>query len=189
MRLKQFVYLILCITLLFGCSKRSEEDSSTSAERNVVSDETTTSFKEILMLINLKTTDSTFLVVKSIDSVTIFVNNKFWSQSSSQSIDINNIEKSVNGNKYETNNKLNYLLIAEQTDTEKPDYLRAGDFAQYLNESLDLKPGHYACLIESFQVTFNDNTVRKYYPFEYRIFKVEPDSKSSSLGEIELKIN
>jgi hypothetical protein len=187
MKLKKIVYLLLGITFLFGCSKADEPLDT--AERNVVSDETVIPFKEVFMLINLKTTDSTFLVVKSIDSVTIFVNNEFWSKSSSQPIDINEIDKSVNGNKYETANKLNYLLIASQTDVEKPDYTTAGDFARYLNAVYELKPGQYACLIESFQVTFNDNTVKKYYPFEYRIFKVETNSKSSYLGEIELKVN
>jgi hypothetical protein len=185
--MKKIVYLICGIIFLLGCSK--EDNDLNTAERNVISDETTVSFKEVLMLINLKTTDSTFLVVKSIDSVTIFINNEFWSKSSTQSVDINKIDKSVNGNKYETNNKLNYLLIAGQTATEEPNYTTAGDFARYLNEFFEIKPGQYACLIESFQVTFNDNTVKKYYPFEYRIFKVEANTESCFLGEIELKIN
>jgi hypothetical protein len=188
MKPKKLVYLIFgTVFFLAGCKK--EDNSLSSAERNVISDETEIPFKEVLMLIHLKTTDSTFLVVKSIDSVTIFVNDKFWSKSSSQPIDITNIDKVINGNKYETGNKLNYLLIADQTTLEIPDYTTAGDFARYLNDVFELKPGQYACLIESFQVTLNDNTVKKYYPFEYRIFKVEENTGSSFIGEIELKIN
>jgi hypothetical protein len=174
------------VICLFGCTK--ESDYQNTAERNVVSDETSISFKEMLMLISVKATDSTFLVVESIDSVTLFVNNQFWSKSSSQSVDIDNVDKLANGNRYETVNKLNYLLIADQT-VETSNFTTAGDFAKYMNSFFELKPGEYACLIESFQVRFNDNTVKKYYPLEYRIFKVEANTERSFLGEIELKID
>jgi hypothetical protein len=185
MDIRKWIYLVLVAILFIGCSK--EEGAGNSAEKNVIADEPTVSFEEILLLVNLKTTDSTYLVVKSIDSVTLFVNTNYWAKISSQPIDISAIDKSVTGNRYETKNKLNYLLVAQQ-DIVEPDYTTAGDFARYLNAFFELKQGQYACLIESFQVTFNDNTTKKYYPFEYRVFTVEKNTTNTFIGEIELKI-
>ena len=94
----------------------------------------------------------------------------------------------MDGNRYLTSNKLNYLVVADQ-NIEQPDYSTAGDYATYLNASYRLKPGEYVCLIESFEVTFNDQSVKKYYPYQYVNFTVEENKRSAFVGEIELKIN
>lgn len=182
--MKKTIYLMLIALLLLNCSKG---DYLSSADRNVVSEDGSIPFEELLILINLKTTDSTYLAVQSIDSVSIFINNKYWTKINSEPIDLSKVEKTVVGNQYETDYKINYLVIANQ-DIEEPDYTTAGEFAQYLNSAYELAPGEYACLIESFQVTFNDQTTKKYYPFEYRTFTVGQNLRSAFVGEIELKI-
>jgi len=171
--------------LIMSCNK---DDNLSSADRNVVSNDETVPFEELLVLINVKTSDSTYLVVESVDSVNIYVNNFYWAKINSLTVDTSNVVKSLNDNFYETNNKINYLIIAKQ-DIKEPDYNTAGEFANYLNEYYELKPGEYACLIESFQVTFNDNSTRKYNTFEYKTFKVEQNSKSAFVGEIEINID
>lgn len=183
--MKRLIYFLLTALLVMSCDN---DDSLSSADRNVVSDDGSVSFEELLILINIKTTDSTYLVVKSIDSVSIFINNYYWTKINSQIIDTSKVDKSLVGNKYQTNNKINYLVIANQ-DIEQPDCNNAGDYAEYLNDAYELKPGEYACLVESFKVTFNDNSVKKYYPFEYTTFKVEKNSRSAFVGEIEIKID
>lgn len=182
--MKKTIYFLLIGLFLWSCSK---DDSLSSADRNVITEDESIPFEELLIMINLKTTDDSYLVVKSIDSVSIYINNNYWTKINSQTLDISKVEKSVVGNKYETSDKINYLVIANQ-DIKEPDFTTAGDFAQYLNAGYELKPGEYACLIESFQVTFNDNTTKTYYPFEYKTFKVEQNSRSAFVGEIELKI-
>jgi len=183
--MKNLIYFLLIGLLAVGC----EDDASlSSANRNVVSEDGAIPFEEILILINLKTTDSNYLVVKSIDSVSIFINKYYWAKINSQVLDTSKIDKFLAGNKYQTDNKINYLIIANQ-DIEQPDFNTAGEFAQYLNAAYELKPGEYACFIESFQVTFNDNSIKTYYPFKYTTFKVEKNSRSAFVGEIEIKIN
>ncbi len=183
--MKRLIYLLLTGLFILSCGK---DDSLSSADRNVVSEDGTVPFEELLILINVKTTDSTYLVVESIDSVSIYINDLYWTKINSQSLDTSKIDKQTVGNQYLTENKINYLVIANQ-DIEQPDYTTAGEFAQYLNAVYELKPGEYACLIESFQITFNDNSIQTYYPYEYIIFEVDPNSKSAFIGEIEIKID
>tara|TARA_R110002094_G_scaffold144550_3_gene134218 strand:- start:749 stop:985 length:237 start_codon:yes stop_codon:yes gene_type:complete len=78
--------------------------------------------------------------------------------------------------------------VADQ-DIVEPDFITAGEFAQYLNAAYRLDPGEYACLIESFQLRFNDSTSKTYYPYEYTTFKVEQNLRSAYVGEITLKID
>lgn len=182
--MKKLVYFLLLGVSLVGCST---DDTLNVAQRNVVSNDNSVPFEELLVLINIKTTDNSYLVVRSIDSVNIFVNDFYWSKINSQFVDISKIDKQEIGNTYQTSKKINYLLIAGQ-DVEEPNFDTAGEFAQYLNAIHELKPGEYTCFIESFQVTFNDNTTKKYYPFEYRIFNVVENTRSAFVGEIEIKI-
>jgi len=183
--MKRLICFLIIGLLLVSCDK---DDSLSSADRDVFSEDGSIPFKELLLLINIKTTDSTYLAVQSVDSVNIYINDFYWTKTNSQTLDTSKIDKQLAGNKYLSKNKINYLIIADQTG-EQPDYNTAGEFAQYLNAAYELQPGYYACLIESFQVTFTDNSIHKYYPFEYTTFKVEQNSVSAFAGEIELKID
>lgn len=162
------------------------DDDLSSADRNTVSDGSVT-FEEILMLINVKTNDSTYLVVQSVDSVKIYINDYYWTSINSQLVDTSKVDKEIDGVRFVTGNKLNYLVIADQ-EIEQPEYTTAGDYAAYLNAAYELEPGEYACMIESFQVTFNDQSTQTYYPFAYKMFVVEDDTRSASVGEFELNI-
>lgn len=184
--MKRLIYALLLGVFFISCSS---DEPLTSAYRNVVSgDASIVPFEELLMLIHVKTTDSTYLVVNSIDSVNILINNNYWAKINSQAVDISKIEKQEVDNRYQTVKKINYLVIAAQ-DIAQPHYTTAGEFSEYLNAIHELKPGEYACFIESFQVSFNDNTSKTYYPFEYKIFNVVQNSKSAFVGEIEIKID
>ena len=183
--MKKLIYILLLGLFIISCKK---SDTLSSAERNVVSNSSNNPFKELLILINIKTSDSSYLVVKSIDSVNIFINNYYWTKINTEILDTSKVDKFLVGNKYQTKNKINYLIIANQ-DIKQPEYTTAGDFAKYLNATYELKPGEYVCFIESFQLTFNDNTTKKYYPLKYTTFKVIENSRSAYVGEIEIKID
>ncbi|MFY8108840.1 MAG: hypothetical protein ACOVO9_07605 [Bacteroidia bacterium] len=183
--MKKLIYILLLGLFIISCKK---SDTLSSAERNVVSNSSSNPFKELLILINIKTSDSSYLVVKSIDSVNIFINNYYWTKINTEILDTSKVDKILIGNKYQTKNKINYLIIANQ-DIKQPEYTTAGDFAKYLNATYELKPGEYVCFIESFQLTFNDNTTKKYYPLKYTTFKVIENSRSAYVGEIEIKID
>jgi len=181
--MRNFIILILAGLIITSC----EKDSLSSADRNTYSEDGSISFEELLILLNVKSSENSYLVASSIDSINIYINNYYWTKINSQKVDTTKVDKFVNGNMFLSNKKLNYLVIANQ-DIEQPDYNIAGDFAKYLNNFATVKPGEYACFIESFQVTFNDNTVKKYYPMEYKTFKVEQNLRSAYVGEIELTI-
>lgn len=181
--MKRLIIIFLAVLFLASCAK---DDSYISS--NVIRENGELSFEELLMLVNVKASDSTYLVVSSIDSINIFINNYYWAKINSISMDTSKVEKFVSGNNYVTTKKLNYLVVANQ-DVAEPDYTMAYQFADYLNASYNLKPGEYACLIESFMMKFNDGTVKKFYPMTYSIFKVEDNSRSAYIGEIELSID
>lgn len=183
--MKKLLISIALILVFYGCSK---DESLNTAQRNVVSEDGSISLKELLVLINIKTNDSTYLVVESIDSVKMFVNNTFWSMRSSSIIDTTKIDKIVEGNRFITDKKLSYLLISEQEQNDST-FLTAGDFAAYLNSLLQLKPGEYACFIESFQIKFNDQSIKRYYPFQYQTFKVEANNQTAFVGEFNFLID
>lgn len=181
--MKKYLIPILVFFTILGCGKEDTFDGSQA----VVSDSQNISFEELLLLINLKTSDSTYLVIPSIDSVDLFVNNIYWSTKNSVILDTSNIEKYALNNMFHTPNKLNYLVLAKKTDLQT-DFNTAGEYAQYLNSLYELKPGEYACLINSFQILLNDNTIKTYHPITYKIFKVEENSYSAFVGEIEIKL-
>jgi hypothetical protein len=183
--MKKLIYILLLGMLSISCKK---SETLSSAERNTVTNTATNPFKELLILINVKTNDSSYLVVKSIDSVNIFINNYYWTKINTETLDTSKVNKTLVGIKYQSPNKINYLIIANQ-DIKQAEYTTAGDFAKYLNASYELKPGEYVCLIESFQLTFNDNSTKKYYPLKYTTFKVIENSRSAYVGEIEIKID
>lgn len=183
--MRRLICFSLIGLLVLSCD---QDDALSSFDRNVVSENGTVPFEELLILIHIKTTDSTYLVVESVDSVSIYVNNFHWTKTNSQALDTSKVAKQTVDNKYIADEKINYLIIANQ-DIEQPDFNTAGEFAQYLNSAYELSPGEYACLIESFQITFNDNSKITYYPFQYTTFKVEENSRSAFVGEIEIKID
>lgn len=166
-----------------GCGK----DNSFDGRRAVVSDSEKIPFEELLLLINLKTSDSSYLVIPSIDSVNLFVNNFYWSTKNSVVLDTSNIEKYALNNMFHTSNKLNYLVLAKKADLQT-NFNTAGEYAHYLNSLYQLKPSEYACLINSFQILLNDNTIKTYHPITYKTFKVEGNSYSAFVSEIEIKL-
>jgi hypothetical protein len=178
------IFLSLFGIILLGCE---QNDSLSSSDRYVISEDGTTSFRELLILFNLKASDSSYLVVESVDSVNIFVNDNFWARVCSQTIDTSVVNKFINENQYQSLDKINYLVIAPQFN-QIPELNTAGEYSLYLNSVFELDPGEYACFIESFQLTFNDNTIRKYYPLLYKTFRVDENTRSAFVGEIELKI-
>ena len=180
-----FWAIILLSINLVSCEDIDSDYSSSPS--NVVDYDNAITFQEMFMLVSIKTSDSTYLVVESIDSLNIFVNNQFWAKTNSNTIDTEYIIKTDSNNYSYTKNKLNFLVVSKQ-QALLSDFSTIGDYAKYLNDQISLKEGQYACLIESFQVTFKDGTRKKFSPYAYTIFTVEPDTYNAYLGEIELKI-
>ncbi|MEM6379300.1 MAG: hypothetical protein AAF705_13915 [Bacteroidota bacterium] len=182
--LKRLIFLACIGLFIVGC----DTDDLNIADRNVVSEDGDVPFEELLLLLHVKTSDSTYLVVESIDSVNIFINDFFWTKVNSEILDTSKVDKELVGNTYVSSDKVDYLVLATQA-LEEPEFNTAGDFADFLNSTLELSPGEYVCFIESFEVTFKDNSKEVFFPLEYKTFKVEENSRSAFVGEIELNID
>ena len=139
--MKKIISLLLLTFMLFACSR--QEDWNYDPSSDVLSDEEIINLEEIFFLLNVKISDSTYLVVQSIDSIRIFINNTLWTICSSESIDTTYINKKASGNTWYTEKKLNYLVVAHK-NIQKPEFATAGDYADYLNAIHELKPGEYA---------------------------------------------
>lgn len=183
--MKKLLFFFLLPLVWASCDK---SESLSNAQRSVVSNATSIPFEELLLLVNLKTTSGEFVVVEAVDSVNLYINNVHWAKSNSQSLDIAKLPKQEVGNKFISSRKVNYLVVAKR-NLVMPDLSTAGEFADYLNAVYELKPGEYACWIESFQLTFNDGSTKTYYPFTYAPFRVEENNRSAFVGEIELIID
>ena len=182
--MKSFFFLSLA-TLLFVTSC-SMDDELSGSER-IISDDTTVQFEEILLLINIRNTDSSYIAVEQIDSITLYLNNLYWATLNSESIKLESITTELKNNFYCTPNKINYLVVASQKEYE-PDFSTAGDYARYLNSFYDIESGEYLCLIESLWLKQADGSVRKIFPYKYVPFQVENDLKSVFLGEVEINL-
>lgn len=183
--MKKFIFIFLIALYFIGCEGN---DDYSSENMNVISESEDIPFKEIIFLINLKTNDSTYVVVQNIDSINIYVNTYPWATVNSSSIDTTKIEKFIVSNRFESNNKISYLVVAKQ-EIYQTNFNTAGDFAQYLNSLYELQPGEYACLIQSFQITLNDSSIVEYYPYIYKSFRVEPNMRSVFIGEFDINID
>ena len=183
--MKKIISILFLTSILFSCQRDGERDYNPQSD--VISETEVLNLEEIFFLLNVKTSDSTYLVVKSIDSIRLFINTTLWSVCSSESIDTTYVDKKTSGNRWYSDKKINYLVVA-QKNIEKPEFATAGDYAEYLNAIHILKQGEYALLIESFKITFNDNTSKRFYPYEYSIVTLEKNQRNLYAGEIELNI-
>jgi len=173
--MKKTLFSLFIISIIFWSCETEDDFGS-----NVVSSSSSTTFEELVILMNLKTTDSTYLVVSSVESVEVYINNQYWSTTSSETVDTSIVSKELDGNQYVSDTELNYLVLSQQeNDNETKDFNTAGDYADYLNDVLTLEKGNYVCLIKSFIITFNDGSQRKYYPYRYTSFSVDEDSRSA----------
>jgi len=113
--MKKIFALMLLGIFIIGCN----DDDYSSENLNVISDSQDVPFKEIIFLVNLKTNDSTYVVVKEIDSINIYVNTFSWAKLNSASIDTTKISKFIVNNRFESNNKISYLVVAKQALTQR----------------------------------------------------------------------
>lgn len=164
--------------IIFICSSCAKD----LASANVVTSGETVEFKELLLLINLKSSDSTNLVTTQIDSIKISVNNKPWSISASDPLDTTKIDAFVQNGNLVTYTDLQYLIRAEK-QIDSTNLNTAGGIANYLVNLYELKAGEYACLVESIYFKSSSGVQYTLHPMKYLIFSVEENATSAFVGE------
>lgn len=181
--IKYFLLLFIAFSL-FSCEK---SDLADDVANSIVDDEASVRFENLLMLISLRAPDSNYIVVESIDSLRLYINNRFWSVSSSEILDTATVSKTDTGQWFETGTKLNYLFVAPQQQAEA-DLGTAGGVADYLNSKYELQTGEYVCMLESFCLKLNNGTMKRYYPYKYVVFELGANTKNTFVGEIEIEV-
>lgn len=179
--------LISAGLILIGLACLSCEKSDSSAARNTVIQDGSNVFEELSMLINLKSSDSSYVLVEKIDSVKLKVGDFFEVKTSSGSVDTTIFNSYPSGDFNVTGQKVNYLVLARPS-LEPQDFSTAGEYADYLNKLLELKTGEYVCLLESIWISLADGTKRQYFPHVYTTFTVFEGAVTAYAGEITIEI-
>ncbi len=178
-----FIFLGLGVLFVSSCQKSDYQEASD----NIVSSVSNNRFEKLLILVNLKNTDSTYVLTEQVDSVEIYLNDQFLGSFTSSAVDVDLIASFPMENLNVTTQKINYLIQAEQ-DYSLIEVNTAGDYAAILNEHFEILPGDYVVLIKRFRMNDNTETPIEYFPYYYSNFTVESQSSSVYLGEITIEI-
>ena len=92
------------------------------------------------------------------------------------------------GDYYVASNKQDYHVLASR-EIDNSHFTTAGEFSDYLNAFTDLYPGHYVCMIKSYQVVDINNNRTTHHAFNYMPFEVEENTASVFVGETTLILN
>lgn len=187
--MRKMCWLLVTASCLMSSCLSDPTERLTEGE--IISGETDmNSYQSIVLSLNVKTADNAYLVVESLEDVELYINDTHWTTLSTQPINITDINKYEQDNMLLTNDKVNYVFVANQQLDKELEYTTTGDIIDYMNAIRTLDAGEYMFTVKSFKVTFTDNTTRTFYPEFQKVFTVGYDRKSSLyLGEVELKIN
>lgn len=182
---KRFIIFGLFGALIFlgNCTKNDYE----KANGNIIDNDPGVEFKELLILVNIKNSDSTYVISEQLDSMEIYVNGSFFGTFSSSVVDTGLISTQSVDNFDVTSQKVEYLVQA------RPNYSlveanSAGDFAEIMNGKYEFLPGDYVLLLKGFQMEDNTGTLVQYYPYLYANFTILQESSTVYLGEITIEI-
>ncbi len=180
--------LIAGLLTTTGCE--DSDDPVDIAQTRVVSDGSSSSFEEVILLVNLQDENGNPILVSHIDSITLFVNGEFWATVSTDTIDTSIFEQSESGDFLVTNRKVSHYASSRQQNVDGVEFFQtAGEFALLLNESFDLDPGEYLCLVSSVKLRDKDGNLRTFHPYVYQSFTVDENQSSAYLGEIDITLN
>jgi CMP-2-keto-3-deoxyoctulosonic acid synthetase len=163
-----------------------KKDDSYSGGSGVVDNSTSVDFKSLMLLVNVKNSDTSFVVTEQIDSIELYLNDSFWTYATSEIYDTSKVAYTVQNNLKIASSQVNYLVLADRVETPLTT-ASAGDYAAYLNGVFDVNPGQYACLVKSFQLKFEDGHTETFYPNSYHVFEIKYGSSNAFVGNIELK--
>jgi hypothetical protein len=180
---KVFIFLLVFLGLS-NCKK----DSATNFDSAIIEDSSNTNkFKQLVLIINLKNSNGSYILLQKIDSINLKVNNKQWGTFASEITDTTGFQSSLLKSIRITSQKIGYLIIATyQLNVNSLE--TAGDYVSYLNERLILTPGDYVCEINQLKFTNVTGQTVIIKPMIFKDFKVVQNTTSSFVGEIEIVV-
>lgn len=129
-----------------------------------------------------------YIISDSIFNIAITINNNKWGTYAANYYPPNKQTVEISNGFSTTNDTAKYAVVAPQTYTSYEDPQTAGEFATVLTENLDLEPGTYNVILESFYIL--DKQGNAYFiPVNYmRFVTIELSTKSAFVGTMEIDL-
>jgi len=191
MKTTNFRLTIICsLFLLYSCDKAL--DSYYYSEPTIYSQSNKVLFSEIIFFMKPYVMDNgqkKYIATEMLKNISLKINNKIEKGADSYLLDITHIgSKEIYGNYFVTNQSIHYPVVMNVTMI--PDQLiTAGQYADLLNDYLNLQPGVYVCQIVSFDIaTISGKWETVYTPWLSFPMEVKENIISANLGEFEIEI-
>jgi hypothetical protein len=185
-----FPVVFFCLFSFHSCSE--ESDFYPYNEPTIYSETDKTLFSEIVFFMKPYVLDAgqkKYIITDMLKNLSLKINNKIERKSDSYSLDVAHIDpKEIHGDYYVTEETIHYPVVVGVTMI--PDSLTtAGQYADLLNNYLNLQPGAYVCQIVSFDVkTVSGELKTVYTPALSFPLEVKENTTSINLGEFEVEV-
>ena len=191
MKTTGFQLTIICsLFLLYSCS--DSLDSYRYNEPTIYSQNNKVLFSEIIFFMKPYVMDNgqkKYIATEVLKNISLKINNKIEQKADSYFLNIDHLDsKEIYGNYLVTNQSIHYPVVMNVTMI--PDQLTtAGQYADLLNDYLNLQPGVYVCQIVSFDIaTISGEWKTVYTPALSFPLEVKDNMLSANLGEFEIEI-
>lgn len=193
--MKQLSIIIFSLFLLLSSCKEDIEEGmyqySYDVSQTIYSETNETKLENISFIVSFfrtdLETDTMYLVVDKLQEIDLDINNSDWALLNTNEFDNEGIEYSEYENQKFTSRKISYLVVAGKTQNT-PDTYTAGAFADYLNDFISLKPGHYVLEFASLKYQNLNNNTLTVKPRIYKDFILEEGVASLYLGEFNVAL-
>lgn len=173
-----------------ACEDENEAWSYNSSS-TIYSDENTTSFREILLVLKpyvMEDGQKKYVVADEISNISLTINDKFWGTFNSYSINPSLYgNTSLSGNYMVSDSMVRYPVIAPYQIT-KDTLTTAGEYAKLLNNLMTLEPGFYFCRLSSFEVKDVNGETHSFETNIMQAIEIKENTRSAFLGEFEVLI-
>jgi hypothetical protein len=182
--------MLFCWPLFYSCSE--ESDSYLYNEPTIYSESNKPLFSEVVFFIKPYIYDGDqkkYIVTETLKNITLTINNKIKKETDSYSLNIDHFSSKETYADYQvTKQAIHYPVVMEVTMI--PESLTtAGQYADLLNDYLNLQPGIYVCQIVSFDIQTISGVLKTIYtPTLSFPLEVEENKVSVHLGEFEVEV-
>jgi hypothetical protein len=186
----RFTAILFCGLLFFSCNE--EAGSYSYNEPTIYSNSSQHLLSEVVFFIKPYIWEEgrkKYIVMDTLKNISLVINNKIKKESDSYSLDTEHLSSKETYRDYlVTDQSIHYPVVMDVT--MKPQILTtAGQYADLLNDYMNLQPGIYVCRIVSFDIKTVSGELRTVYtPTLSFPLEVEENKASIHLGEFEVEV-
>jgi hypothetical protein len=185
-----FPTILFCWLFLPSCSEESNpyfyNDPTIYSESNRIV------FSEIIFFLKpyiFEAGQKKYIVSDTLKNISLKINNTIEKKSDSYSLDIAHLpSKEIHGDYIVTEQPVHYPVIMNIATIPEA-LITAGQYADLLNDYLNLQPGAYVCQIVSFDFKTASGELKTVYtPTLSFPLEVEENRASANLGDFEIEV-